>query len=209
MELLKRTFASPVFAALAFVGLAGCLLVDALRLRDRGLVFSHEQHVVGEGLQCVSCHERAEAEEAPDMPSADSCAVCHDQLDEEKAPERRVAARFDAQGYRSARVSRLDDEVRFDHLGHVGALQDCASCHRDIEHNEVVDESLAVDSYSTGAGPSTYDVYSVLTHEFGHFAGLDHVTDRTHTMYPSTPPDCIIYRTLCNGDAEGLHALYP
>jgi hypothetical protein len=71
------------------------------------------------------------------------------------------------------------------------------------------DERLAVDTYTNGAGPADYDVYSVLTHEFGHFAGLDHVTDRTHTMYPSTPPDCVIYRTLCNGDVQGLRTLYP
>jgi hypothetical protein len=60
-----------------------------------------------------------------------------------------------------------------------------------------------------GGTPTTYDVVSVLTHEFGHFCGLDHVSDRTQTMYPGMPPDCDIYRTPCEGDVRGLKALYP
>jgi hypothetical protein len=54
-----------------------------------------------------------------------------------------------------------------------------------------------------------FDVYSVLTHEFGHFCGLTHVDDRSHTMYPSMPMGSIIYRTLCEGDELGLKRLYP
>lgn len=55
----------------------------------------------------------------------------------------------------------------------------------------------------------TFDVYSVLVHECGHFLGLDHVNDRTHSMYYSIPADCSIYRTLCGGDRLGLKRLYP
>jgi len=61
---------------------------------------------------------------------------------------------------------------------------------------------------SIGGSTSTYDVWSVLTHEFGHFCGLDHVNDRTHTMHPDLPFDSKIYRTLCNGDELGLRRLY-
>lgn len=60
-----------------------------------------------------------------------------------------------------------------------------------------------------GASATTYDVYAILVHEFGHFCGLDHVDDRTQTMYPGIPPDCTIYRTLCAGDELGLRRRYP
>lgn len=145
MELLKRTVTPPLLGVLALVACAGCLLVDALRQGERGLVFSHEIHVVQEELACVSCHESADVAEEPGMPVPDSCAVCHDQLDEEKAPERRVAALFDEQGFRAVHASRLEDEVRFEHLAHVAAVGECGACHRGIEHDRAIDAGIAVD----------------------------------------------------------------
>lgn len=64
-------------------------------------------------------------------------------------------------------------------------------------------------SMTVGGGPSSVDVQSVLTHEFGHFCGLDHVNDVTHTMYPSIPNGSQIYRTLCDGDVLGVRTIYP
>ena len=60
-----------------------------------------------------------------------------------------------------------------------------------------------------GGSASSVDVQSVLTHEFGHFVGLDHVTDITQTMYPSIPNNSTIYRTLCDGDELGIRTVYP
>lgn len=60
-----------------------------------------------------------------------------------------------------------------------------------------------------GGSPTSVDVQSVLTHEFGHFCGLDHVSDVTQTMYPSIPNDSQIYRTLCDGDLLGVRTIYP
>jgi cytochrome c7-like protein len=145
MELLRRASRAPLTAALAMLACAGCMLVDALRAREHGLVFSHELHVAQEGLECVSCHESAEAEEAPGMPAPDSCAVCHDELDVERPPERAVALLFDGPSFRAARASQLADEVRFEHLAHVSAVGDCAACHRGIDTNRAVDASVAVD----------------------------------------------------------------
>lgn len=64
-------------------------------------------------------------------------------------------------------------------------------------------------SMTVGGSPASVDVQSVLTHEFGHFAGLDHVSDVTHTMYPSIPNASRIYRTLCDGDILGVRTVYP
>jgi hypothetical protein len=64
-------------------------------------------------------------------------------------------------------------------------------------------------SMSVGGSRTSVDVQSVITHEFGHFAGLDHVTDVTHTMYSAIPANSTIYRTLCDGDVAGVRNLYP
>jgi hypothetical protein len=74
---------------------------------------------------------------------------------------------------------------------------------------EVDIQITSTQSLSIGGGATSYDVWSVLTHEFGHFCGLDHVADRTQTMFEGIPPDCVIYRTLCAGDLQGIRALYP
>jgi hypothetical protein len=58
---------------------------------------------------------------------------------------------------------------------------------------------------------ATFDVQAVATHEFGHVAGLDHVTkpgDTCLTMYPNTDPEETQERTLGLGDKLGLDKLY-
>jgi hypothetical protein len=71
----------------------------------------------------------------------------------------------------------------------------------------------SLDGWSIGpdGDPRTYDVENVATHEFGHVAGLDHVTgpqDRCLTMYVATSPEEIEQRTLGWGDKRGLDVLY-
>ncbi len=58
---------------------------------------------------------------------------------------------------------------------------------------------------------SKYDLESVATHEFGHLAGLGHVTGSTHrnlTMYPTVYYCDIRNRTLARGDVLGLRQKY-
>jgi hypothetical protein len=77
--------------------------------------------------------------------------------------------------------------------------------------NRIVEADVIVNStrpLTFGASATTYDALSVLVHELGHACGLGHVGDRTQTMYASMPPDCVIYRTLCDGDRAGLFAAY-
>ena len=60
-----------------------------------------------------------------------------------------------------------------------------------------------------GGSPSSYDLRSVLTHEFGHFCGLGDVATLKQTMSFEQHLDSRIYWTLCSGDRLGLLQLYP
>jgi hypothetical protein len=60
-----------------------------------------------------------------------------------------------------------------------------------------------------GGSPSSYDLRSVLTHEFGHFCGLGDIPTQKHTMSSEQHLDSRIYWTLCQGDRLGLLQLYP
>lgn len=71
----------------------------------------------------------------------------------------------------------------------------------------------SLDGWSDGndGNPNTYDVQAVVTHEFGHVAGLDHVErprDACLTMYPFTGPEDTQQRTLGWGDKIGLDRVY-
>lgn len=144
MGLLSRSSAA-LAAALGLGLAAGCMFLEALGGGPEVFAFSHDLHVTGEGLDCVSCHESAMVAAEAGMPGPDACSVCHDELDTGAAPERRVAALFDGPAFRAAFASRLDDELVFDHLAHVSYVTDCAACHTGIATNDVIDASIAVD----------------------------------------------------------------
>lgn len=60
-----------------------------------------------------------------------------------------------------------------------------------------------------GGYGGTYDLRSVMTHEFGHFCGLGDVGSQKQTMAWEQHVESMIYWTLCPGDIQGLMQLYP
>ncbi len=53
------------------------------------------------------------------------------------------------------------------------------------------------------------DIQNVVTHEAGHFIGLDHVNDPSATMYPTAPYGEISKRQLAQDDINGVCTIYP
>lgn len=53
------------------------------------------------------------------------------------------------------------------------------------------------------------DIQNTITHELGHVAGLDHVTDPNACMYASATPSETRKRRLAPDDEAGLCAIYP
>ena len=71
----------------------------------------------------------------------------------------------------------------------------------------------------TPQGVGSYDLASLLTHELGHFFGLDHSAVRRAIMYPFAPPPGTMIGTLpspalpdsqlADDDRTGMRVLYP
>lgn len=133
-----------VLALLLFLGVGGCVLIDAFAPGPKPLAFSHRIHVTGEGLDCVDCHRGAQSQDDPGMPVLKQCLLCHEELDAKKPEARRVTTLFDGKDFKAAHASRLGGEVRFSHQQHVAKGEECASCHAGIEENEVIDHRVAV-----------------------------------------------------------------
>jgi hypothetical protein len=144
MEVLSQTRsrAARIAALTALLSLAGCMLVDQF-FGETHFGFSHQLHVMEEGLDCFSCHETAMMADDPGMPVLDSCAVCHDDIDADLPPERRVESLFVNGAYQAVRASALDDEVIFSHEVHATSIEACSACHTDIETNVVPGPELA------------------------------------------------------------------
>lgn len=85
---------------------------------------------------------------------------------------------------------------------------------------QIVNADIRIDtssrSWYTGSstagcsGSSTYDLKGVMTHEAGHFFGLNHVAQSTNqVMVPSSFACQTSHRRLGNGDLAGMKARYP
>lgn len=73
----------------------------------------------------------------------------------------------------------------------------------DIEVNHAYNE------FTLGDDHVVYDLQSVITHEIGHFLGLDHSPDFSATMYAGYDEGSVEQRTLELDDVEGICAIYP
>jgi hypothetical protein len=124
---------------------AGCVWFD--RIGSPAVLpygFSHQIHVAGEKLDCVSCHESADVSDEPGMPSLDTCSACHETIDAGKPADRRVESLFEGGRFKAARASRLDEERIFSHKKHVAAKQVCADCHAGILTNARINADIGV-----------------------------------------------------------------
>jgi hypothetical protein len=75
-----------------------------------------------------------------------------------------------------------------------------------------VNDQLDGASWTVGAAADSYDIQSVMTHELGHFIGLDHPYDEgreTSTMYYVTGMNTAEGASLEQDDMNGAIYLYP
>lgn len=63
--------------------------------------------------------------------------------------------------------------------------------------------------FTTSPMPGAMDIWSVTSHEAGHFLGLDHSGIVGSTMWPFEAVNAFASRSLSDDDRAGLRALYP
>lgn len=87
----------------------------------------------------------------------------------------------------------------------------------DPSTGEIVDADVEINdggfvfSYDDSPASNQVDFLSMLTHELGHFYGLDHSADAHATMYATyatSPADAMEARTLSQDDIDGICTLY-
>jgi MYXO-CTERM domain-containing protein len=83
----------------------------------------------------------------------------------------------------------------------------------DKETGEILDADIelnfAFNELTVGDGGVVYDLASIVTHEIGHFIGLDHSPDPLATMFAGYDEGSTIQRTLEDDDIAGACEVYP
>jgi MYXO-CTERM domain-containing protein len=111
-----------------------------------------------------------------------------------------VVWRDDEWPYRSKRTFALTSVT---YNSDTGRIADA-----DIEINSATFDFTEFDESNVGSS-SRVDLENTLTHEVGHFIGLDHPGNPKATMYGTAPAGEIKKRTLHQDDINGLCAAYP
>jgi matrixin len=86
----------------------------------------------------------------------------------------------------------------------------------DSETGMILDADIELDSATNGftidptaTCDACVDLQAVLTHEVGHFIGLDHTSDRRATMSPGYEPGSTVTRSLDADDVAAVCNAYP
>jgi hypothetical protein len=83
----------------------------------------------------------------------------------------------------------------------------------DTDTGEIFDADIeinhAYNEFTTGDADVVYDLQSIVTHEIGHFLGIDHSPDPFATMFAEYDEGSIEQRTLESDDVAALCAIYP
>ncbi|HUR45362.1 MAG TPA: cytochrome c3 family protein [Candidatus Saccharimonadales bacterium] len=103
------------------------------------VMFSHEHHVSGLGIDCRYCHSSVEKSSFAGLPPTETCMTCHSQLWTQAPILQPVReSRTTHAPIRWNRVHDLPDFVFFDHSIHVQKGVGCSSCHGRVDRMPLV-----------------------------------------------------------------------
>lgn len=98
------------------------------------VMFSHQHHVGGLGIQCQYCHTSVTRSAYADMPPTHTCMSCHSQVWTNAAMLEPVRQSYaTGQPIQWNRVTNVGDFVYFNHSIHVQKGVGCATCHGQID----------------------------------------------------------------------------
>ncbi|MGH9832628.1 MAG: cytochrome c3 family protein [Blastocatellia bacterium] len=132
--------------SLALIGLFGVLCLrlgfaqeDKRRqVVKQPIAFNHKLHAES-GLQCASCHTKAESKDQAGIPNAKDCLACHRKFPTASATLQTLVAYEKAKrAIPWARIYKLPSFVFFSHQAHLKAKADCATCHGEAQTRAVL-----------------------------------------------------------------------
>jgi hypothetical protein len=103
-------------------------------VRPQPIVFSHQHHVGGLGIDCRYCHSSVEDSSFAGLPATKVCMTCHSQIwtNAELLQPVRDSWR-ENKPIVWTRVHSLPGFVYFDHSIHVNKGVGCATCHGEVD----------------------------------------------------------------------------
>jgi hypothetical protein len=126
-----------VVAVLGWLGLElfrSPYLTHEGEVNEQPVVFSHEHHVAGLGLDCRYCHTSVEKSSFAGLPPSATCMNCHRLIwtnADLLAPVRESYA--SNRPLRWTRVNYLPDYVFFNHSIHIAKGMGCVTCHGEVD----------------------------------------------------------------------------
>ena len=132
-----------ILAVLAVVASLGAALpviqrsdfvTTANTFKDQPVLFSHQHHVGGIGIDCRYCHTAVEVSSSAGIPPTKTCINCHSQIWSTSPYLEPVRASFrDDKPLKWLRVHDLPDFVYFNHSIHVKKGVGCETCHGRVD----------------------------------------------------------------------------
>ena len=107
--------------------------------QEQPVMFSHQHHYSGLGIDCRYCHTSVESSSFAGIPPTETCMTCHSQIWKEAPllePVRQSLAT--GQPLQWNRVHDLPDFVYFEHSIHVQKGVGCSTCHGRVDQMPLV-----------------------------------------------------------------------
>jgi hypothetical protein len=102
------------------------------------IAFNHKLHAES-GLQCSSCHTKAESKDQAGIPNAKDCLACHRKIPTASATlQTLVVYEKTRRAIPWVRIYKLPGFVFFSHQAHLKARADCATCHGEVQAREAL-----------------------------------------------------------------------
>ena len=102
------------------------------------IAFSHKLHAES-GLQCMSCHTKAESKDRAGIPNTTDCLACHRKIQTAGATLQTLGEFEKArQDIPWVRIYQLPGFVFFGHRVHLKAKANCAMCHGEVQIRAVL-----------------------------------------------------------------------
>ena len=109
-------------------------ITDAEVVKPQPVLFSHQHHVTGLGIDCRYCHTSVEQSSFAGIPPTRTCMNCHSQIwTNAKLLEPVRASYRSGESLQWTRVNQLPDFVYFNHSIHINKGVGCNTCHGPVD----------------------------------------------------------------------------